>query len=84
MQVEILVTNHCPACDHSVAIWRTACGETDATLEVTQVNNPEGRARLAAMKLGTVPAVVIDGKLVAVGLQSEQLAHELLAAAGNR
>jgi glutaredoxin len=84
MLVEILVTDHCPVCDRSIAAWRTACREAGVSLEVTNVNNPEGQRRLDAMKLGTVPALLIDDKLVAVGLQSEQLAHELLTAAGNR
>jgi len=83
MLVEILVTDQCPACDQAVAIWRAACREAGAALEVINVNNPAGQRRLTAMRLGTVPALLIDGKLIAVGLQSEKLAHDLISAGGN-
>jgi len=82
MLVEILVTDSCPSCDRTVAVWDAACREAGAALDIINVSGPEGKRRLEAMKLGTVPAVLIDGKLVAIGLQSGQVARELITTAG--
>lgn len=51
-------------------------------LEVIDVDQPEGRVLMERLHLGTVPAVLIDGRPVAVGVQSQEEAEKIVRAAG--
>ena len=52
----------CPVCDDAVAqVKRAACPSCD--IQVLDMNAPDIRKRAADLGVGSVPAVVIDGKL---------------------
>ncbi len=45
--------------------------------------SPEGQRALTRLRLRALPAVLLNGRLVAVGVQTRNQALELLRAAGN-
>ncbi len=53
------------------------------TLHVTEDASPEGQRALTRLGLRALPAVLLNGQLVAVGVQTRDQALELLRAAGN-
>ncbi len=53
------------------------------TLRVIEDESPEGRRALTRLGLRALPAVLLNGRLVAVGVQTRDQAFELLRAAGN-
>jgi glutaredoxin len=82
--VQLLVSEWCPTCPNAEAVWRQVAAEKDIRFAVVDLAQPEGRELASRLRLKTVPAVVIDGKLAAVGVQSAAEARALVAAAPPR
>ncbi len=83
MRVELLVTRDSSACRKAELVWQSICEKNNLTLRVIDDTGPEGRRVLARLALNALPAILLDGQLVAVGVQTEAQATELLRAAGN-
>ncbi len=83
MRVELLVTRDSSSCRKAEIVWCSICEKNNLTLRVLDDDSPEGRRMLARLELHALPAVLLDGRLVAVGVQTEDQALELLRAAGN-
>ncbi|MGN2391856.1 thioredoxin family protein [Pelomicrobium sp. G1] len=84
MTVQLLVSEWCPTCPSAEAVWRQVAAEKDIRFAVVDLAQPEGRELASRLRIKTVPAVVIDGKLAAVGVQSPAEARALVAAAPPR
>jgi len=84
MKVELLVTRDSPSCRKAGNLWRSICETKNLTLRVLEDTSPEGQRVLTRLELHALPAVLLDGRLVAVGVQSRDQALELLRAAENR
>ncbi|WP_205617356.1 thioredoxin family protein [Pelomicrobium methylotrophicum] len=82
--VQLLVSEWCPTCPNAEAVWRQVAAEKDIRFAVVDVAQPEGRELASRLRLKTVPSVVIDRKLAAVGVQSLAEARALVAAAPDR
>lgn len=82
--VQLLVSEWCPTCPSAEAVWRQVAAEKDIRFAVVDLAQPEGRELASRLRIKTVPAVVIDGKLAAVGVQSPAEARALVAAAPPR
>jgi hypothetical protein len=83
MRVELLVTRDSSSCRKAEILWQSICEKLNLTLRVLEDGAPEGRRVLARLALHALPAVLLDGRLVAVGVQTEEQALELLRVAGN-
>ena len=83
MRVELLVTRDSSSCRKAEIVWNCICEKNNLTLRVLEDDSPEGRCVLARLELRALPAILLDGRLVAVGVQTEDQALELLRAAGN-
>lgn len=81
MRVELLVTANSVPCRKAIDVWRTVCDDHGHTLDVVDDHSPEGRRAIADLDLKALPAVLIGGRLVAVGVQSPEQALHLLSAA---
>ena len=81
MRVELLTCEECASCDKAIAVWREACAEKGLEFEVLDATDPQGKQRIEALTLTVLPAVLFDGRLVAVGLQTPADAQHLLAVA---
>lgn len=82
MRVELLVTRDSSSCRKAELLWRSICEKNNLTLKVLEDDSPEGRDVLARLGLHAVPALLLDGRLVAVGVQTPDQAAELLRSAG--
>jgi hypothetical protein len=83
MKVELLVTRDSSSCRKAENLWRSICENENLTLRVIEDESPEGRRALTRLGLRALPAVLLNGRLVAVGVQTRDQAFELLRAAGN-
>lgn len=81
MKVELLVTSNSEPCRKAVDIWQSVCDGRGHTLEVIDEHSPEGKRAMASLELKALPAVLIGGRLVAVGVQSREQALHLLSLA---
>jgi hypothetical protein len=82
MRVELLVTRDSASCRKAESVWRSICEKNNLTLSVLEDDSPEGRHMIARLGLHALPALLLDGRLVAVGVQTPEQASELLRVAG--
>ena len=70
MEVRLLVSKWCPVCPQAEEIWGAVAKQQPIDYQVLDIAEPPGRALVASLRIRTVPALVVDGKLAAVGVQS--------------
>jgi len=78
MKVELLIAEGCPFCREAEQVWRTAAAERQAEFSLLDVSHPDGQVLTQRLSLNTVPAVLIDGTLKGVGVQTLEEARRLL------
>lgn len=78
MKIRLVVSGTCPFCLEAEKVWREAAAGQGLEFAVIDIAQPEGEALARRLKLQTVPALVIDGVLRAVGVQSPEEARALL------
>lgn len=78
MKIELVVSGVCPYCSAAEKVWREVAAEGSLEFAVLDVTVPEGAALAQRLNLQTVPALLIDGILRAVGVQSLEEARTLL------
>ncbi len=81
MKVQLLVSDWCASCHQAEKVWREVAEERDFDFAVVDIGQPEGRDLVSQLRLKTIPALVVDARLVALGVQSRQQALEIVAAA---
>jgi glutaredoxin len=84
MKVQLLVSEWCKPCDRAEEIWREVADMRDLEFEVLDLAQPEGRELARRLGIRTIPSVVIDGTLKAIGVQTKSAALELVARAPPR
>jgi len=84
MRVQLLVSDWCPTCPQAERIWREVAEQRDIRFEVLDVAQAEGRELVGELRIRTIPSVVIDGVLVAVGVVGREKALQLVASAPQR
>ena len=78
MKIELLIAAGSAPCRKARTVWSAACAATGHPLRVVDVGAAGEADRMQALGLGVVPAVLIDGRLVAIGVQSAAEARGLL------
>jgi hypothetical protein len=78
VKVELLVCAGSAPCERAERVWRELAAAGDFELEVIDLRTPAGEAIEARLRLTAIPAVVIDGHLAGVGVQSPEEARALV------
>ncbi|MHB8455230.1 MAG: thioredoxin family protein [Acidiferrobacterales bacterium] len=81
MKIQLLVSDWCASCHQAEKVWREVAEERAFDFAVVDIGQPEGRELVSQLRLKTIPALVVDGRLVALGVQSRQQALEIVAVA---
>lgn len=84
MRVELLVSEWCVTCPAAEAVWRTVAAEKDVDYAVLDLAQPEGKRLARELRIRSIPALVIDGELKAVGVLPLAEARQMVAAAPAR
>ncbi len=69
-KVQLLVSEWCTPCRAAEAVWQQVAERRDIVFEVLDMAQPEARAVAQRCSLRSVPAIVIDDKLMGVGVQT--------------
>jgi glutaredoxin len=77
-EVQLLVSEWCPSCHQAETVWQQLAGERTIRFNVVDMAQPEGRELVKQLRIRSVPAVVVDGELAAVGLLERSRALELV------
>lgn len=83
MRIQLIVSEDCDPCRAAEKIWAVVCAQRRLRLEIVDLNSPAGREMGNALELHSVPALLLDNRLVAVGVTTKSRAHELLDQAEN-
>lgn len=78
MKVQLLVCADSAPCQRAERVWRALAANGDFELDVIDLRTPAGEAIEARLQLTAIPAVVIDGRLAGVGVQSPEEARALI------
>jgi hypothetical protein len=78
MEFVLVVADDCPSCDKARAIWESECGARGHRLAVTRADSQQGTRLLAGQALTAVPAVLVNSRIIAVGLQTPGQVRDLL------
>lgn len=84
MKVELLVSEWCPTCPQAERVWSAVAVQKEFELSVVDLAQPEGRELAHRLRVRTIPALVIDGELKAVGVQTMAEALQMVDAAPPR
>lgn len=84
VRVELLVSDWCATCPAAEAVWRQVAAEKDIDYAVLDLAQPEGKRLARDLRIRTIPALVIDGELKAVGVVPLGEARTMVAAAPDR
>ncbi len=84
MKVQLLVSDACSPCDQAEKVWRGVAAERELDFSVVNLDRPEGKQLAERLQLQTIPALVVDGVLVAIGVQSAEEARALVSRAPPR
>jgi glutaredoxin len=77
--VQVLLNDRCESCQSAIDIWSEACRAHRINCQVLDLDSKEGRQLAEKMQLATFPAIVIDGRLRAIGVSSRAEAERLLS-----
>ncbi|HUJ87819.1 MAG TPA: thioredoxin family protein [Burkholderiales bacterium] len=83
-RVELLVSEWCVTCPAAEAVWRTVATEKDIDYAVLDLAQPEGKRLARGLRIRSIPALVIDGELKAVGVLPLADARKMVAEAPDR
>jgi len=73
-----LILDGNPASSEADSIWRDACQHSGNTLEVLKPDDPRYQTVLEQLKLNTFPALVLENRVLAVGIPTAETATKLL------
>lgn len=78
MKIELVVSGDCDYCLEAQRVWREIAAERDMEFALLDISLPRHAELLQRLKLQTVPALLLDGVLRAVGVQSRVEALALI------
>ncbi len=78
MNIQLLVSTTCAVCDQAETVWKTLSTQRNIPFSVVRIDEPDGQALAQRLNLRTIPAVLVDGALVGVGVQTHDEAAAIL------
>ncbi len=84
MRVELLVSEWCQSCHQAEKVWRQVAEEKAIDFAVVDMGQPEGKELVSRLRLKTIPALVIDGDLKGIGVQTLGEARQWVAGAADK
>ena len=78
MKVQLLVSTDSPLCQRAEQVWREVAAERDIDFSVLDLAQQQGSELAQALNLKTVPALVVDGVLIAIGVLSLEQALNIV------
>jgi len=81
VELQLFVLPSFAPCLEAERVWREVATEAGAEFVVIDIDSEPGRAMAAKLGLAMVPAIAVDGRLIALGVQSREEARSVLAEA---
>ena len=84
MKVELVVSEWCQTCHQAEKVWRGIAEKKAIDFAVVDMGQPEGRELATRLRIRSIPAIVLDGELVQIGVHPESECLKLVADAPER
>lgn len=78
MEIQLIVSDTCEACNRTRKIWTDACQQLNVQLEIMDLDVAEGRVLVDLLDIKSFPALVINKQVKAVGHPDRFTAIELI------
>ncbi|HEY8555409.1 MAG TPA: thioredoxin family protein [Burkholderiales bacterium] len=79
VELQLFVSPSFAPCLQAERVWREIAAEAGVELAVIDIESEHGRAVASELGLAMVPAIAVDGRLVAIGVQTHDEARSVLA-----
>lgn len=84
MKLQLFVSESFAPCREAERVWRAAAADCGCEFAVVDINREPGRELAARMRVHVVPAVALDDRLLAIGVQTPDEALSLVREAAAR
>ncbi len=78
MNIQLIIKGATDSTRATEAVWRESCQERSLPLQVMDANSPEGQALVEELELRTLPALIVDRKIIAVGQPDRHTARKIV------
>jgi len=76
--VQVLLNDRCESCQSAIEIWSDVCSQHHVDCQVLDLDSKEGQKLAEQMHIATFPAILINGRLRAIGASSRDEVERLL------
>ena len=78
MKLQLILAGTYSTCKDTQDVWKTVCEENQLSLETFDIEKPEGEKLAAQLDVKSFPALIVDGKIKAVGHPEIEKARSLI------
>lgn len=78
MKIQLITTELTELSEATQSIWQAVCEELSLSLDVIDSETPEGQLLVEELALRTLPALIVDNKIIAVGQPDHSSARKIL------
>lgn len=78
MKLQLLIAGQYPTCLETREVWQQVCLDKGLTLEIIELEQPEGQALIDRYGIKTFPVLIADDQIKAVGRPDPQSAQRII------
>lgn len=78
MNIQLIIKGQTDTSQTTEYVWRTTCKERGLSLQVADSETEEGQSLVTKLALRTLPALIVDNKVIAVGQPDRAIAEKIL------
>jgi len=79
VKIHLLLAGSYHSCQQTRQVWQEACKQFGLKLISLELEEPEGETLAHELKVNSFPALIVDGKICAVGHPEKEFALDLLS-----
>ncbi len=78
MNIQLIISGQAKQSQATERVWRTICEDMGLSLQIINSENETGRSLAKKLNLRTLPALIVDGRVIAVGQPDTISAKKIL------
>ncbi len=78
MNIQLIISGQAKQSQATERVWRTICEDMGLSLQIINSENEAGRSLVKKLNLRTLPALIVDGRVIAVGQPDTISAKKIL------
>ena len=78
VNIQLIIAGHAEQSQATEHVWRTICEDMGLLLQVANSESEGGRSLVEKLALRTLPALVVNGRVIAVGQPDKTTAEKIL------